>query len=769
MTSRLPRIDPRLWAWLVPAAACLAVGGVRSWTVGVVALACGLGTMRGHRPRLGVPEGLVLGALALQLAQLVPLPIGVLGWIDPATAAIVQDTWEAAGRPLAWHCLSLAPGDTAAASGQLALFALALTLARREVASGRKDELIEGAILAATAVVVVVGLHTALGLDTIYGVVDAPGRGISFVLGPFLNSNHLAVFCGVALPVVAAWTVGRSTPQTRWMGAVLAVALVGIAVATLSRTAILGLGVGLGVFVALVAAAGQLKVRALAMAGGALLAGVVAGILGTRGRARGLGDVGALSDFSSRTDVWAVAVDVTKDHPWFGIGAGAFHSLWWAVRPGPTETAAQDVESVFFQTLVSLGFPGTLALGVGAVVVLVMAARVAWRRLYEGDLTGAGALAGLCALLAMDGVTLATSQPGLSVLGAWLLGSLASGHRHRGPRLPRPLAAALALGACALLIWGAPRTLRNTDRLYAGGNVEAPVDLALRHPADPYGLAWAAEQQVRQPNGRGLELLNRAMMLDPHGAEPHRVAVNVLLATGHRSQARIEARLALTGATRKELRLFVQDALDLWPELDDRLALLPAAPDRALRVAEELARLGDPELAVEVWLELGTRLPAVPGSLARGLQRLPGERREEGLALAEQALRDTPEDTPLRLARIRLLRLDGQTDRAEAALQELMDHAELSDVYRTAALGQLARMHADEPDVLRQLLGRPAGTSVAERAIRAWMQGRVFEADGALSKAVREYATATRLRPDVLFFQTELASFRARVAEAVEE
>ena len=758
-------VEPRLWPWLVPMVACLALGGVRPWAVGVLAVVCGLGALRGGRARAGLPEWLLLGVLAMQLLQLVPLPIALLRRLDPGTAEIVAETWAAAGRTLLGHPLSLAPGETAIATAHLVLFGLALLLARREAARGRREALIQGVIVAAAVVAAIVGVHTLFGLEAIYGVVPARGRGISVVVGPFINSNHLAVFCCATLPVVVAWTLGKRVPAARIVGGVVAAALVGIALATVARTALLGLLVGLTAFGALAAAARQVRGRALALALAGLALALGGGTLWTRGRVLRLAEWDVLSETGSRLGLWSIATEVAREHWLFGVGAGAFHSQAWTVRRAPSETASQDVESVLFQTLVSLGIPMTVAIIVGVAVCVAGAARVAWRRTREGDLTAAGALAGLCGLLALSAVTLTTSQPALTILGAWLYGALSPDAHARGRRLGRPVVVALMAGTCALLAWGGPRTLAATDRAFTATEIADPVTVALRHPSDPFGLAWAAEREVHDPAGRGLELLNRSMVLDPYGAEPHRVAVNVLLAAGLSSQARIEARLALSGATRSELAGFVADALALWPRLEDRLLLLPAEPERAVRVARELARLGGPELGTEVWLALGQRTPPVPGALAQGIAGLPGARRAEALALAEEALLVDPEDVGVRLVLARLLAASGQRDRARAALEAVLARDDLDPWHRTDAVLQTARVHDGDPEILRQLLSRPAGDGAAEQAVRAWMQGRVFESEGAVSQALRAYARAARLRPDSAFFQAELIAFRGRATQ----
>lgn len=763
--SSRSRLDPRVGPWFIPALACLAIGGVRSWAVAAIAVLCVLGAVRGRRLRLGLAATLALGALAFQLGQLLPLPMGLLSGIAPATATIVQETATAAGRSAAWHPLSLAPGETAVASAHLALFVLALVLARRETVHGHGELLIQGVVVAAAGVTAVVLLHAVSGLGSIYGVTPARGQGISFVLGPFVSSNHLAVFCCAVLPVVAARTIATSSLASRLNGTALCIALLGIALATLSRTAVLGLAVGLVLLAAMLLAARRLRWREVAIGGLAVaLAGATA-VAATDGRAYALGDVGFLSDVSSRTALWSVGIDLVREHPVFGVGAGALHSLWWLIRPGPTETAAQDAESVYVQTLVSLGIPATLVLVVGATVVMFFAGREAWRRTQEGDPTAAGAFAALIALLVMDGVTLATTQPGITIVGAWLLGVLADPDR-RGRRLPRALVMALGLLIVVLLAWGTPRTLRATDQAFTAGTVDDPVALALRHPADPYGVAWAAQREIRRPEGRGLELLNRAMTLDPHGAEPHRIAVNVLLAAGLRSQARIEARLALTGATRRELPRFVTDALALWPDEVDRLALLPHPVDRAERVALELQRQGGVELARAVWLALGQRVvDPVPGALARAVVLFPPERRDEALSIATAGLRDAPDDIDLLMARARLLSAAGRTQEASDALEAVFDRADLTPRQRAESLYRLGRIHTDDPAMLRALLERPPADNVPERAVRAWMRGRVFEAEGQRSQALRAYAEAVRLRPDVAFYGRALADYRTRAIE----
>ena len=753
MSERSRRLDPRVGPWFIPAIACVALGGVRPAAIATLALLLALGSLRGERLRLGLPEAIVLGVLAFQLLQLLLLPLSVLSLIDPNTATLVQESWAAAGRTVTTHPLSLAPGETAFASSQLALFLLALLITRRETLHNRADLLIQGVIVAAAGVVAVVLLHAVTGLDAIYGVVPARGRGISVVTGPFVSSNHLAVFCAATLPIVIDRTLTVEGWLGRINGAVLSAALAVIALATLSRTAFLGLGAGLGVLVAVLVVTRRVKARAALVAVVAGVGCVAAAMVATAGRVKAVADLRFLGDASARLDLWALASDVTRDHWLGGVGAGAFHSLWWTVRPGPSETTAQDAESVYVQTLVSLGIPATALVAIGVLLCLFAVTRTARRRARAGTPGAAGAFAGLVALAATSAVTLATSQPGIALLAAWLLGTFADRER-AGARLPRWAPSALAAIVLLLVLWGSPRTLRGTDAIFAT-EADDPIAVALRHPADPYGFGWAA---TKVPE-RGPELLNRALVLDPHGAEPHRIAVNVLLRAGLQSQARIEARLALAGATTRELPRFVTDALAVWPAEADRLALLPSDPDRARRVAEEMT-VRDPALGRAAWLSLAQRPEPVEGALARGLMFFGADEKESALALAESGLIDSPDDVALLLQHARLLLANGREGDAAGHLARIAERADLTPRQRAEVTWQRGRMHQADPEKLRLLLEEPAGSTVPERAVRAWIQGRVHEADGARSQALRSYSEAARLRPDVPWFRQEVLRYR---------
>lgn len=767
--------------WLLPPFAVLAVGGVflpTQWLflAAAVLMVVGEATYRerGSYVLTGAVAAALLGVL-WQLLSLVPLPLEMLASISPSTAGFVTAASEAAAVPIPSHPLSLSPGDTALSTARLAFFAAVLlgaSLVARRDAVGR---LTTSVVITAALTLLVVLVHALLGHTAIYGIVPAGGRGISAVLGPFINSNHLAAFCCIALPPTVTWAAMRSG-RLRQVGMLLAFLLAVTALVTVSRSAVLGLWVGgfvlgAGMWMAGIPVWRRILVVLLG-AGGAL---GLALALSARLRIVLLPDV--LFNVDGRVRLWADAWSLIGEHRLTGVGAGAFETVWWSFRSGPSERRAQDAESLYVQTLASLGMPATVVLAVVALVVFGLLAWWAVESARKRCFEPLGALAGLCAFGVIDGFTLSSSQPGILVVVAYLIAA-AGADSHGGLRSHRLTSAALGVlligVGFATLSWGESRSLIADDAWFqerlkndALAEGDDPIEHALRHPADPFGFAWTAHLQRRDWRGRSPYLMNRAMLLDPHGAEPHRVAAAVLLQRGLLDQARTEAMLALSVASKPEIERFVRDALAIWTTPDQRVALLPRDPDRAVLVGMQIEAQAGPEVARAVWRTLAQRNPVVLPALAHVVRLAAPSERADAFVMVESALVHQPDHGGLQLLAGQLMLWSGRESEGTEVLIGLLSGVELlSDWERGAALVQLGRQVPDSPAGMAPLLGLPSAGGNTEEAARSWLRGRTREHEGQMSRAIADYAEAASLRPDSVFYRQQLVAARARTTES---
>lgn len=723
-----------------------------------------------RRATLSPAVGLLAAGVLWQLAQIVPVPAGVVSLLSPRAAELARLGHEAAGVAWSWSTLSLAPGETAVAVARTSIPLLALWLLRLRTSSSSESLAKRALVLAAAALVVVVLVHTAAGANAIYGAVEVRGRGFSPVVSPFVNANDLAVFCAALVPALAL--ASASLPTVPRLGVVGLAAAVGLlCLLSLSRSATLGIGVGLLVVLGGLLVSGRRHGAAVVAASAALVgAGLLATVVAIEPRARLLLDRVGLMAMNGRIEVWGVARRIVADFPLFGVGGRGFGAVWSSYEDGHYEVYAQDAEGLLPQLAATLGLPVALVLaGLGA-AVLLLAVRRAVASAKDGQLAPLGAAAGLCALAAMAMVTMTTTQPAVTVLAVYLL-RIAGGQPHRhvgGARAASVVAAAVAAVAVGALAWGHPRTMRATDawfqpRLAADvlEDGDDPRAVALRHPADPYGYAWTAVLLRRTAPGEALRLVNRAMELGPFRAEPHRAAASVLLTHGLREQAIGEVQRALTAATRKELPRFVEDALRLYPDEDQRLRLLPRDPDAAVRVARVIAARGEAPLTVAVWRHLAGRARPPFEAVEAASRLVPPA---EALALAAAARGTDAGDHRFAALQGELLIRSGDLDGGRRVLEaHLRDAVATDDLWRGKAIQLLGEAALDGHGAAEAVLAIPSRGGTTEEAMRAWLRAELRFSEGRGSEALREMTRALELRPDLGFLQTRSDALRERL------
>jgi tetratricopeptide (TPR) repeat protein len=255
------------------------------------------------------------------------------------------------------------------------------------------------------------------------------------------------------------------------------------------------------------------------------------------------GDGGATrlaSGSGNRYDYWRVAVDVWRDHPVAGVGAGNYEQEYFLRRR--TTEDVQQPHSLELQVLSELGLAGLvplgallLALGLGA-AALARAARTSAAAAFQA-VAAIGCVAAWLVHTSVDWLHLLPGVTGVALASAVVL-----------VRRRAPMAEALAQRPAAVASRPAPRR---------AGYAVAAVGLALTMVAASASLGRQvlserylreAQSTLARDPARALELADRTLRLDRGAVEAYYVKSAAFARFG---EARA-ARAALAEAARRE-------------------------------------------------------------------------------------------------------------------------------------------------------------------------------------------------------------------------
>lgn len=601
----------------------LAIGGVHPLTTVALGLACALLSfvaiaLRATDRRLPLgPPVVVLWVLAAAcLVQLVPLPIGLLHALSPTAA----DTWARALSPLgepgpASAPLSLAPSATALEALRWysygSVFIGAATVATRVGVRWAAATVFGSACLAA---LIAVG-HGLVGAEKVYGIYAPTFRAEPWHVGPLLNPNNLAGYLNVGALSGLGLLFEEKPLVPRWLNGLGVAVLVGVVVGAASRGGVLMLVVGVGLLVlTLERSRGRRgESRAASRQSRWILFGTVS--FGA-----------ALAFLGGHAKTWHELFDenlgklamvswirpVVGDFPWFGVGRGAFESVFPAYQPGHGGVVFTHVENFPGQWVVEWGIP----LGVAALFAFAWLFRPSKLAVGRSS-AAAGAYCGAIALLLQNLADLGLEIPALGFALALLLGALWGTAAQKEAKLLGPVRhapSAIRVGTLVGLVGlvlavGVSRTSANPldaerravrDGLYSH---KAPRTVAqrrelrsqlrsamLRHPAEPYfplvGAALAWQEQDESP----IPWLQRSLERSRANGRAHLLLAQVLERRHARLQALMELRIALA----------IDPAL-----IDDAAAFGAEWSDGE----EQLARVVPTgELAGRTWAALGARV-----------------------------------------------------------------------------------------------------------------------------------------------------------------
>lgn len=326
----------------------------------------------------------VFAALALALAQLVPLPPAV--WQALPGRGLLLEAAIASGQPQPWRPLSMVPDATfnAAASLVVPLAILFLVAGLRDDEKGR----LPGILL------VLILLSSLVGLLQFSGVpFDNPlindSRGE--VAGTFANRNHFAVFVAFGCLLAPVWAFSRGAASA-WRGLVASGLLLLFALTILASGSRAGLLAGaLALAIGLILAwAGIRRMLAhyprwmtWALLGG-IVAAIAAAVLLSVAAGRAI-SIDRAFTFDQGPDMRVrglpIVVEMIREYLPFGSGLGGFdpvfriHEPLHLLKPTYFNHAHND----WFEIVLDAGLPGLLLLLI-AVAWWSWASVRAWRR-----------------------------------------------------------------------------------------------------------------------------------------------------------------------------------------------------------------------------------------------------------------------------------------------------------------------------------------------------------------------------------------------------
>jgi tetratricopeptide (TPR) repeat protein/type IV secretory pathway TrbD component len=606
----------------------LAIGSVHVSSLLVVAtasFATGVLALIVHRrDNGGWPVTLpAVGALLLALftaAQAVPLPASLVSWLAPANA----DVWARALSPLglpgpAWHPISLDPGATWVEVLK-ALTYTALIVASSVVAYRRGATF--GVATVFFSALTLGGLTLAHGLadmTKVFGIYDPIHNFASWAIGPLLNANHLAGYLNLGALCGLGILLMRKTRIPRWVAGLGVATIMGVGISTVSRGGVILLPLGFAILVLLLRSRPEslreqavsnrwLHVLTLVTAAGGVTLAALA--FTTRHWDE------LLNEDLSKLKILDWAKPLVSDHPWFGVGRGAFETVYPAYRPNPGHQLWTHPENLFVQWAAEWGLP----VAVAAVLFFAWLMRPS-RMGATRSAVAAGAVAGILILVLQNWVDFSLEMPGVAVAAVVLIGSCWGDTRRRGVArwrgdsrlhrllgklslgasgtdsralgtyLPIAVFGLVGLGAVAMAGWkGSPTALQ--DRMAFQDIAKGPPmpkgkfdplvrEAMLRHPAEPYLPLVGAERAWRVRDDNPIPFLQRVFERSKVYGRAHLLLADILFARGAKGQALMELKFA----SRDEPGLAtsaVAMAIEHTQQEDDLRRMVPEGPDGAL-------------------------------------------------------------------------------------------------------------------------------------------------------------------------------------------
>lgn len=679
------------------------LGGVLPWTVNAIAimslLCLALVGLRApalerHSPRFAVVMLIMAG---WTLLQVLPLPCGVVELLAPDSAAKQRAIDALLQLPAASCTLSQDPAGTREELLKLLSLTATFVCAWGFAASGgwRRLFLIIG--ISSFAISAVALLHGVLEWKSVFGLYRPVGVSGSWLLAPLMNPNNLGAFAALGAPLWIGLSYRETRPKLRWFGYAATAVTSLVALLSLSRGAIGQLFAGYALM-GWVLLRHRLRSRRASSRGTRTAAGRVGlTVSGLAGLGLGFFMVGkeALQQFEGgqldKLSLSVAALRFAGEHPWVGVGRGAFSSAFIGAEGAVTRY--RYPENFVVQWLAEWGIP------MGLFLLAAIGVELVQRGKPRDSLARAGALCALYAFALQNLVDFGFELLGVATVAVALFAGCIAPLPQRSataaPSRKRFTLTVVTLGlAAASLVWIGPRlasdsvstltsqlraTMASSDR--AKFRAEAQRALKL-HPSEPVLSLLVASESLAHRDPKTFAWLNRSMQLAPQWARPHHLAFRWLWQRGQGRQALLELRHAAA----IDLDMVIEDvcrlgnvdaawALEAAPTNEKRRAYLERAAmcinaDKNSRVFDAAVLREYPDSLFPLMHEAGR------------LQR--EDRTEEALALLERAQESHPNDRRPTVERFRTLLAAGRLQELFSEIDTAIDELDLS--YRGALL-----------------------------------------------------------------------------------
>jgi tetratricopeptide (TPR) repeat protein len=575
------------------------------------------------------------GLMLFTLAQVAPMPIAWLRVLAPQTA----DVYDRVLLPLgaagpSWATLSLDPVETRVEVVRGAAYLLCFVAAVR-IANRREGSLfLEGTLLATgVAIAVAAWVHPALGANKVFGIyTPRTDPGVRH-MAPLLNANTLSGYLNIALCIAFGHAVAKRPSIPRPITVALAAFLAATQFWVASRGGMIGMVTGLVLVFWMTRAPGPGERSILRAVVPAIfvLAGVAMGVLSSSEEAwLELADTDV-----SKLEVGLRALHLVPLFPVFGIGRGAFQTVFPMVRRDPGHIVYTHPENIVAQWVTEWG----PAVAVAAAVAILIALRP--RTALARSPRAAGAWGAIACVGVHNLVDFSSEYPGV-ILSLTVCAALAAGGTsgvdsrsvwERWAKMPGVLAwaslvvAALAVALGVSAVGGdvaADRRMLQKDALdpqVSNEAFHAEIRAAmLRHPAEPYLPFTGALRAARTREDSVVGWVERAPVYGP---------AHVLLARALVKRSPAQARL--------EYRLATEQAPELWFTQAEAQKLVQSYDDATEIIVHGRSRAQSLDSAV---VGLAARLPATAARLDADLMQLDPSSVPVALRQAQAALAD---------------------------------------------------------------------------------------------------------------------------------
>jgi tetratricopeptide (TPR) repeat protein len=646
-SSKAPSRPSRAGQWLLAltlAGSVLALGALHTETLVFVALVLGASCFVlwfGARPIVLRPAATALlllgiGLIAFTLLQCIPMPMSVLRALAPENA----DVWSRCLLPLrevgpSWAPISLDPGATRVQALRGVTYLLAFLASLRIAARHQGTSFLEAALVASVGAFAILTLmHPALGLERVFGAYQ-PINATAFApqhMSPLLNVNHQAAYLNLGACTALGVALSPRPAFPKLIALAVAAFLIGTELWTMSRGGTMGLVAGI-VCVLLLARLLRAEVgtlRADYIVGAPVLLGVVAAVLSSATvRAKlASGDL-------SKLELARQSLSLARKFAGFGIGRGAFESVFPSMRQGSDHWVYTHPENVIAQWLCEWGFV------VGVVGLLVLAWALRPRMLEARVNPPIGAWGALAALAVHNVVDFNSEVPAIMIAASVCAALVVAGSTSSRPR-PFTIrwganSSRVALGAASAAVIVSllacstlgedlasdqralqPKTL---DHGLTNAEYHAALRAAiLRHPAEPYFPFLGALRVTLRRDDNIVPWIARTLERAPVYGRAHLLLARWLFSRAP-SQARLEYRIAYEqDATLRSAVL--AECVPLVHSYEDAIQLAPAGI-AGVQMLEALARAVDqrlPASRVRIDEEILARDPRAVAPLQRAVR-----------------------------------------------------------------------------------------------------------------------------------------------------